>query len=357
MNQQKRIEAIDIGKGIGILLVILGHMTDEASMLHSFIYSFHMPLFFFLSGMVITDDKLLLSNAISKQKRLMVSYFLYSVIVILFDVLVKIILLSELEFTYSVWELYQTLSFYGVNILWFLPASIGAKLLFVLLKQYFDNKMIVLISICMYVFSGIVGKLLTLEVAAVSISRLVVYYPVVAVCRVLGAVVFVALGYYCKKFVNLCMSKYAIWGSAIELCIVVFLASINRNVDYHNIEFGIISMSLLTGVIGSVLIISLSSAVSRQKYIKRILGFVGRNSVFIMVIHEYLYIDRTITYILSLVSFDYIIVRFFMVVLFSGVFALIIAPVLNKIIDTITYFFGGMRNEIGSNINSLQSKR
>lgn len=38
---------IDIAKGIGIMLVVIGH-TD--SPLHDFIYLFHMPLFFFLSG-------------------------------------------------------------------------------------------------------------------------------------------------------------------------------------------------------------------------------------------------------------------------------------------------------------------
>ncbi len=48
----KRIEYIDIARGIGILLVVLGH--NDFSLVSPFaykvIYSFHMPLFFFLSG-------------------------------------------------------------------------------------------------------------------------------------------------------------------------------------------------------------------------------------------------------------------------------------------------------------------
>jgi fucose 4-O-acetylase-like acetyltransferase len=48
----KRIEYIDIARGIGILLVVLGH--NDFGYLSLFgrklIYSFHMPLFFFLSG-------------------------------------------------------------------------------------------------------------------------------------------------------------------------------------------------------------------------------------------------------------------------------------------------------------------
>ncbi len=48
----KRIEYIDIARGIGILLVVMGH-NDFAAISpfgYKLIYSFHMPLFFFLSG-------------------------------------------------------------------------------------------------------------------------------------------------------------------------------------------------------------------------------------------------------------------------------------------------------------------
>ena len=53
----KRLDWIDIAKGIGIILVVLGHTlvpqvreTGFAGFLWIFIYNFHMPLFFFLSG-------------------------------------------------------------------------------------------------------------------------------------------------------------------------------------------------------------------------------------------------------------------------------------------------------------------
>jgi fucose 4-O-acetylase-like acetyltransferase len=51
----KRIEYIDIARGIGILLVVMGH-NDFAAIspfAYKVIYSFHMPLFFFLSGYFI----------------------------------------------------------------------------------------------------------------------------------------------------------------------------------------------------------------------------------------------------------------------------------------------------------------
>lgn len=47
---KKRIGWLDICKGIGIILVILGHVYSDAYPVKIWIYSFHMPLFFFVSG-------------------------------------------------------------------------------------------------------------------------------------------------------------------------------------------------------------------------------------------------------------------------------------------------------------------
>ena len=56
---QKRVQYIDIAKGIGILLVVLGHndMNYYHPILHRFIYAFHMPLFFFLSGIFFNPER------------------------------------------------------------------------------------------------------------------------------------------------------------------------------------------------------------------------------------------------------------------------------------------------------------
>lgn len=54
---QKRIPSIDVAKGIGIILVVLGHnraLKDMAPLLGAGIYLFHMPMFFLLSGLLTT---------------------------------------------------------------------------------------------------------------------------------------------------------------------------------------------------------------------------------------------------------------------------------------------------------------
>lgn len=55
----KRVQYIDIAKGIGILLVVMGHndMNFYHPLLHRFIYAFHMALFFFLSGVFFKTER------------------------------------------------------------------------------------------------------------------------------------------------------------------------------------------------------------------------------------------------------------------------------------------------------------
>lgn len=52
MKKSKRNELFDIEKGILIVFVVLGHLIDSDSKLHQVIFSFHMPVFFMLTGML-----------------------------------------------------------------------------------------------------------------------------------------------------------------------------------------------------------------------------------------------------------------------------------------------------------------
>ena len=46
----KREDSISVAKAIGIVLMVVGHVYPKDSIGVHFIYCFHMPLFFFLSG-------------------------------------------------------------------------------------------------------------------------------------------------------------------------------------------------------------------------------------------------------------------------------------------------------------------
>lgn len=52
-----RIAFIDTAKAVGIVLVVAGHVPEAPPLIVTLIYSFHMPLFFFISGYLLTPQR------------------------------------------------------------------------------------------------------------------------------------------------------------------------------------------------------------------------------------------------------------------------------------------------------------
>ena len=91
---KRRYTEVDIARGIGILFVVLGHSIKQTEVsagwirvLTYIIYSFHMPLFFCLSGFV--SAKILQMNrqerkrfTLSRARRLLIPYFTVGLIYI-----------------------------------------------------------------------------------------------------------------------------------------------------------------------------------------------------------------------------------------------------------------------------------
>jgi len=83
----KRLDYLDLAKGIGIILVVGAHLIGEGGMsfatsrvAREIVYQFHMPLFFVISGFTIElslnkniENKY--SRLIKKALMLLVSYF------------------------------------------------------------------------------------------------------------------------------------------------------------------------------------------------------------------------------------------------------------------------------------------
>lgn len=94
---RERLNYIDSAKGIGILLVILGHTYGIPDSIHNIIYSFHMPLFFIIAGMLYDEEKY--NNCSFKQMLIkrandyLKPYFIFAlinlVLTIGFDALIK----------------------------------------------------------------------------------------------------------------------------------------------------------------------------------------------------------------------------------------------------------------------------
>ena len=95
-EQKQRIEWIDIAKGIGIIAVLIGH--TNSGILRDEIYSFHIPLFIFLSGMLFSGStKSAKEFFVSKIKRIAVPYYFWAFIFFCISVLVPLLITHKIE--------------------------------------------------------------------------------------------------------------------------------------------------------------------------------------------------------------------------------------------------------------------
>lgn len=75
---QQRLDWLDAAKGLGILLVVLGH-TAIPPALFVYIFSFHLPLFFFISGYLFKTEKYSSFPELLRYsgKKLILTYFIF----------------------------------------------------------------------------------------------------------------------------------------------------------------------------------------------------------------------------------------------------------------------------------------
>ena len=163
----KRIEYLDIARGIGILLVVLGHNDFEALSVyvHQVIYSFHIPLFFFLSGYFINTSMPFFEFFKKRFNSLLKPYF-FTIFLIYF----VSVSFEKMGFTMAITRIVKSLYGTGHYLdwvqLWFLPELFVVSLyafLFITLISRLSNR---------WVRWGIL--LITL---AVSLPFLKTFYP------------------------------------------------------------------------------------------------------------------------------------------------------------------------------------
>ena len=71
----KRIDWIDFAKAIGIFLIVFGH-SIKGTIAHTFVYSFHVPLFFYLTGSTFGCRNVYGKFLVKRFKTLLVPYCL-----------------------------------------------------------------------------------------------------------------------------------------------------------------------------------------------------------------------------------------------------------------------------------------
>lgn len=184
--QTERVHWIDIARGIGIIFVIYGHMLG-ASDFRYILYSFHIPLFFFLSGVVYNPKKYVGFFYFLKKsaKGLLIPYFVFAFISFcLWFIGIKNHNLFAPDIIKQFLSIFYANSNNGLmvfnDVLWFLPTLFVTRILFALVAKYFVKTRIlifvlILFSIFGYLFS-IFAPNIKLPLGAESALSAVVFY-------------------------------------------------------------------------------------------------------------------------------------------------------------------------------------
>ena len=126
---------IDMCRGIGIILMMLGHRVKFPW----FIYGFHMPFFFILSGYLfkVSDD--IKQFAVKLFKRYLIPYYVLAFVNIAIDVILAYINKRPYPFAEELDQVISALAcqapVQGAPPLWFLPALAAALFIYDLIRK------------------------------------------------------------------------------------------------------------------------------------------------------------------------------------------------------------------------------
>lgn len=298
MGENKiRLNYLDMSKGFGILLVIAGHIYERNSFAEVWIYSFHMPLFFIISGMLLNysniNDNMI--NIIKKKiKSIILPYFTFEIVAII------IYLIESNLFTLEAirWSVIDCILVYycRAGATWFLPCLFVAEILFVVLKKYIKNdKIIVIISLGLYIISLIINT---------------EKHFLILLLKSLNGLGFIMFGYYMLNYIQERKINKIYLGVLFILSII--LAKLNGEVVLNELKFNNIFLYTVTSIIGSMLIIFIFKNIKYNKF----LIYFGKNSLIIMATHliiqryfidiitginRYDYFEGTIVFIIAVI--------------------------------------------------------
>lgn len=278
---KERIVWIDIAKGIGIMLVIIGHCFYHGylqSLFRGVIFSFHMPLFFIISGYTLSCSdsfKKLFLKTFLKFKRLIIpSLIIY---------LISIILESLNDwFNYGLFHplddiksfLYNSLFYVGnMPFLWFLFALFFGGLLSELLLLLTHNFRTSVLFSFFLSFSGFLISSFNIQIP-LSLDIILIILP------------FFFLGH----FMSTKPTKIPILVVSLILWLTSFFAVTLFSGSYFEIyskRFPLFPVCMITAAAGSIFVISLSYYLSRIHWVSKALSSLGKISLYVLIAHVF----------------------------------------------------------------------
>ncbi|MBO4887428.1 MAG: acyltransferase family protein [Firmicutes bacterium] len=290
-QESKRSLPLDIAKGIGILLVVLGHCLQVHAPLKQWIYSFHVPLFFLISGMVWDrtshEESGFLNGAFLAKKamRLLAPCFLWG----LAYALARALVYRSLKLESLGWLLYNTensISRAGsLTPLWFLSCMFVTVCLFEAIQWLACKKR--LSKWALFGMSLVFGALgLFLPVLAVG-------YPWSVDVAMLGLALMI-WGYLARETMDKLTEKP--W-----LCLLMSLGALavltlTYRLDLSGLTHGYVEVSdrvfgepalfLLDALCGSLFVLGLSAFLAGFSLLDGLLSRLGRDTIPILLFHK-----------------------------------------------------------------------
>ena len=291
----KRLSYLDMAKGIGIILVLYGHLIYTGEYVRVWISAFHMPLFFVISGITLSmgtkDEKDIKGRIAKKARTLLIPYMWFSIIYFVVDI--GNVILNKITMYDFKSNIIATLTFAGKSVMWFITALFISQVILVLLQSKLSDAGVIISVIIIAVISCLCAPYIREAYAnnegSLGVTALLSFPK--SIVRSGTVIPYVAAGYYARKYYD----KYRFLADKIYIriiaCIVsfglcVFISITNWAVDTNNIILNNPFLYYAGGMLGSISIISFCALLPSIG----ILEMVGRYSLVTMAIHLDMYV-------------------------------------------------------------------
>mgnify|MGYP003292467965 CR=1 FL=1 len=288
-----RDNTISILKGIGIILVVIGH-SQCPNVLNRWIYSFHMPLFFIASGYLFKSRYFKQPGwlFLRRVKSIYCPFVKWSILfLLLHNVFYDIGVLNDVyggsgrfsvrDILWNCVDVITKMTSYDYSIcgaFWFFRSLFVGSVIFslgtYLLNKHFSIAMSVL---CITISFGLAGGLIAI------CGKGVPNWPQGGY-RETMAVFFIGSGYYLKAF----LPRLKNWRTAVAglLLLCISMIWLPTNLDYINQTWQKWISICVTGIAGFLFIYYISSLINKKsEKIRSILLFLGKNSIYVFIFH------------------------------------------------------------------------
>lgn len=330
----ERNKSLDILKGIGILFVIIGHIQEYIPRnFLIYLYSFHMPLFFYISGYLYKEqyEELNSKEYIKKRaKQLIYPYITLGLVNLLWIIIKDHNLIEIKKFILSFLYSNYIFEINYVGAIWFLLCLFNVEVIYYLIRKSKVNKYTSIVIIILFIIGIIYTK--------IAIYRLPFWLDIT-----LFALLFYHLGYIIKfkrKSVYTMGMKLIFLG--ISICISIIGIVLNYQYCYNEkflgridmlyLHFGNYIFFIITAISG-IFTWQIISEIIKENFI---LEWLGRNTLVIMGIH--IIILQVLRYIIKLAHITNFIIIFFLLFTLTLIISFISVNIINKMLPWLTQY-------------------